>query len=86
MKALLVALGLCVPATACGREARIARPSHEARIDSLVGALKDPLLSQLRDLLQRGQTIEAITQYRAATGQDLTTAHDVVHALRDARQ
>ena len=52
----------------------------------LVAALKNPLRSELRDLLRRQQKIDAVKKYRKATGADLTTAVMVINALQKSNQ
>jgi hypothetical protein len=55
---------------------------QEKHTAQLVAELKDPLLSELRGLIQREELIDAIHRYQAATGADLTTAHGVIEKLR----
>jgi hypothetical protein len=62
-----------------------ARAEQEKRAAQLVSELKDPLLSELRGMVQREELIDAIHRYQAATGADLTTAHEVIEKLRASR-
>jgi len=48
----------------------------------LLADLKDPLRSQLTDLLRQQQKIDAVKKYQAAAGVDLTTAVGVIDALQ----
>jgi hypothetical protein len=54
------------------------------KTQKLVAELKDPLRSQMKDLLKRGQKIEAVKKYRAATGSDMTTAVLVANSLESS--
>jgi hypothetical protein len=58
------------------------RAEQEKRVAQLASELKDPLLSELKNLLQREQLIEAMHRYQAATGADMTTAHGVIEKIR----
>jgi hypothetical protein len=58
------------------------RAEQEKRAAQLVSELKDPLLSELKGMIQREESIDAIHRYQAATGADLTTAHEVIEKLR----
>jgi len=52
----------------------------------LLTELKDPLRSELKDLLKRQQKIDAIKKYQAAASVDLTTAVLVINALQKSKQ
>jgi hypothetical protein len=54
------------------------------KVAELVAALKDPLRSELTDLLRREQKIDAIKKYQQAAGVDWTTAVGVINALRQS--
>jgi len=66
-------------------ESILKRAEDEKRTAQLVSELKDPLLSELKGLIQREELIDAIHRYQAATGADLTTAHGVIEKLRPPR-
>jgi hypothetical protein len=57
---------------------------QKKRAAELLAELKDPLRSQLNDLLRQQQKIDAIHKYQAAAGVDLTTAVGVINALQEA--
>jgi ribosomal protein L7/L12 len=75
--------------TPCPKAATIAliqaakqrRLQHEARVDALVAAIPPALKSEVLSLVATGKKISAVERYRAATGEDLTTATDVVERL-----
>jgi hypothetical protein len=48
----------------------------------LLADLKDPLRSELKDLLRQQHKIDAIKRYEASAGVDLTTAVTVIDALQ----
>jgi len=50
----------------------------------LLADLRDPLRSELTDLLRRQQRIDAIKKYQSAAGVDLTTAVAVINALQQS--
>jgi hypothetical protein len=58
------------------------RQKAEAR--KRVAELKDPLLSELKQLLQAHDKIGAIKKYRKETGADMTTAVQVINELEPA--
>jgi hypothetical protein len=51
----------------------------------LAAELKDPLLTEVKSLLGRGQLIDAVKKYQAGTGTDLTTSRMVIEILRQRR-
>ncbi len=55
---------------------------RQARAVQLKAELKDPLLAELKDFLKQGQKIQAIKHYRAASGEGLALANDVVELIR----
>lgn len=55
------------------------------RAQALASQVKQPLREQLQSLLRQGRKIDAIHQYKAATGADLTTAVQVVDILDSER-
>ena len=64
------------------REETIRGNEQKQHVAALVADLKDPLLSELREILKKGQTLDAIKRYQQATGQeDLTLAVMVVRAI-----
>jgi hypothetical protein len=54
---------------------------QQKKAEQLLAELKDPLRSELRDLLRQHQKIDAIKKYQAATGAELTAAVMVMNAL-----
>jgi hypothetical protein len=56
------------------------------RANALAIAIKPPLRTELIDLLNHGRKIDAVKQYQAATGVDLTTAVQVMNTLQSAAQ
>jgi hypothetical protein len=57
---------------------------QKKRAAELLADLKDPLRSELNDLLRQQQKIDAIHKYQAAAGVDLTTAVGVINALEES--
>ena len=57
------------------------RAEQERKVESLVAQLADPLRAEITLLARQGRRIDAIKKYRDATGEDLTTAKDVVDLL-----
>jgi hypothetical protein len=57
------------------------RAEHERKVKSLVAGLTDPLRAEIITIARQGRRIDAINKYRDATGQDLTTAKEVVDFL-----
>jgi hypothetical protein len=57
------------------------RAKEQARLKAIADAIKEPLRSQLIDLLRRHETAQAVDRYKAASGQDYPTAMRVVNAL-----
>ncbi len=55
---------------------------RQARAAQLQTELKDPLLAELKDFLKQGQKIQAIKHYRAASGEGLALAKDVVELIQ----
>lgn len=55
---------------------------QQARADSLVNTLKDPLRAELLDLLKQGKKVSAVFRYMEVTHADNTTAVMVVEALQ----
>ena len=60
------------------RESKTLVENRKARAKELVRELKDPLLSELKGLLEQGRLVEAYQRYSKATGETLATAADVV--------
>jgi hypothetical protein len=63
-------------------EVILRRTEQENRTRQLVSEIKAPLLPELQDLIRQQRINDAIQRYRAATGADLTTAHDVIEMMR----
>jgi hypothetical protein len=59
---------------------------HEKKAAQLLADLKDPLRSELKDLLRQQRKIDAIQKYQAASSMDLTTAVAVINALQKSNQ
>jgi hypothetical protein len=57
------------------------RAKRERKVESMVAGLHDPLRAEIIALARQGRRIEAINKYRDTTGQDLTTAKQVVDLL-----
>lgn len=57
------------------------RAEQERKVESLIARLADPLRAEIISLARQGRRIDAIKKYRDATGEDLTTAKDVVDSL-----
>jgi hypothetical protein len=66
------------------RQQLIKGDEQKKRAAQLLTDLKDPLRSELTDLLRRGQKIDAIKKYQQAAGVDLTTAVGVINALQQS--
>ena len=78
---------LCQPiptaeAMAKRREMKNENRLRQARAAKLKAELKDPLLAELKDFLKQGQTIQAVKHYRAASGEGLALAKDVVELIQ----
>ena len=63
------------------RAARKANAAQAVRAKDLAAALQEPLRGEISALVKAGKKIDAIKHYRAASGEDLTTAKSVVEAL-----
>jgi ribosomal protein L7/L12 len=63
------------------RAAKEANAARDARVKDLAVALQEPLRGEIAVLVKAGKKIDAIKRYRAASGEDLTTAKGVVEAL-----
>lgn len=63
------------------RAARTQKDAELARAETLFSSLKDPLLSELKALLREDKKVTAITRYRDASGEDLSTAKRVIELL-----
>ncbi len=57
------------------------RAEQKRKVESLVAGLVDPLRAEITALARQGRRIDAIKRYQDASGQDLTTAKDVVDLL-----
>ena len=66
------------------RQQLIEGAEQKKRAAQLLADLKDPLRSELNDLLRRQQKMDAIKKYKAAAGVDLTTAVGVINALQES--
>ena len=54
---------------------------QQAHAKQLAGALQEPLLSEVKDLLAHNRRIDAIKRYQLAANVDLTTATQVIDVL-----
>ena len=66
------------------RDQAVKGAEQKKRAAELLADLKDPLRSELNDLLRQQQKIDAIHKYQAAAGVDLTTAVGVINALQES--
>ena len=66
------------------RQQLVEAAEQKKRAAQLLADLKDPLRSELTDLLRREQKIDAIKKYQQAAGVDLTTAVGVINALQQS--
>jgi hypothetical protein len=66
------------------RQAEAARQRQQ--VAQLIAKLHEPLLSEIRTLLAQNRRVEAINQYQNAANVDLTTAVQVIDALRKPSQ
>lgn len=66
------------------RTKRAEGAEQHKRTARLLAELKDPLRSELSDLLRQQRKIDAIKKYREATSVDLTTAVLVINALQQS--
>jgi len=55
---------------------------QQRRVEQLVADLKEPLLAELKGLLDQKRVVDAVKKYREASGTDLTTAKMVIDVLR----
>jgi hypothetical protein len=60
--------------------------NQRKKVAELLADVRDPLRSELQDLLRRGQKIDAIKKYQQAAGVDLTTAVAVINALQQSNR
>jgi len=67
------------------RESKALVENRKARAKELIRELNDPLLSEVKELLEQERTIEAYQRYSEATGETLATAADVL-ALIDMEE
>lgn len=61
--------------------AREARTKHREKVKALAAGMAEPLRGQIVTLARQGRKIDAIQQYRSASGEDLSVAKDVVDLL-----
>ena len=66
---------------AAARAARQAEAARGERVKTLVAAMPAALRTQVLDLVKAGRRIDAARHYQAASGEDLTTAVEVVDLL-----
>lgn len=61
--------------------AREAKTRQREKVKALAGGTAEPLRAQIVRLALQGRKMDAIQQYRSASGEDLATAKDVVELL-----
>ncbi len=64
------------------REMRIAKEKQKERAGLLIQELKDPLLSELKDILKEGRKIQAWKRYSAETGESISMAKEVLSLIK----
>ena len=64
------------------RQKQVEGAEQEKKVAQLVAGLKDPLRSELNDLLRQQRKMDAIKKYQAAAGVDLTMAVMVIDELQ----
>ncbi|MGH8722684.1 MAG: hypothetical protein ACREU4_11905, partial [Burkholderiales bacterium] len=68
---------------AAARAASQARAQHREKVERLLKEIAPQLKADVVALLKDGRRIEAIKAYRAASGEDLSTAKSVVDAIEE---
>ncbi|MGB6942571.1 MAG: hypothetical protein WBE37_09270 [Bryobacteraceae bacterium] len=68
------------------REQQKEGTQQRRKVAQLAAGLKDPLRSELKDLLRQQRKIDAVKKYEAAASVDLTTAVLVMDALQNSKQ
>jgi hypothetical protein len=68
------------------REQQKQGAGQRKKVAQLAAGLKDPLRSELKDLLRQQRKIDAVKKYQAAASVDLTTAVLVMDALQKSKQ
>ena len=63
------------------RQAKIAKETQKERAKVLFGKLNDPLLSELKQLLEEGKKVQAWKRYSSVTGESLSMAKGVLALL-----
>ena len=63
------------------RAAKAAASTQDQRARELVANLKDPLRSELRQLLRDGRKVSAIMRYSQEVGEDPSVARRVIELL-----
>jgi len=66
------------------RQQLVEAAEQKKKAAQLLADLKDPLRSELTDLLRRQQKMDAVKKYQQAAGLDLTTAVAVINALQQS--
>ena len=69
-----------------GRAARQAETKRAAKTRKLVAKIPPQLKERVMELLKQGRRIDAIKHYQSVSGEDLTTAVEVVNLLTSQRQ
>lgn len=67
------------------REGKIEKENHKNKVKKLFLELKDPLRSELEDLLNRGEKIQAMKKYCSETGESLAIAKGIVELLESEK-
>ncbi len=68
------------------REQQKQGAEQRKKVTQLAAGLKDPLRSELKDLLRQQRKIDAVKKYQAAASVDLTTAVLVMDALQKSKR
>lgn len=68
------------------RAAKANASREEGRAQELLRNLKDPLRSELLDLLRDGRKVSAIMRYNQEAGEDLSLSRRVIELLSDVRE
>lgn len=63
------------------RESKIAKEKQKERARVLFQELRDPLLSELKELLKKGMKIQAWKRYSAETGESISMAKEVLSLI-----
>ena len=65
------------------RQAKIAKEKQKERAKVLFEKLNDPILSELKKLLEEGKKVQALKRYSSVTGESLSMAKEVLALLKE---